>query len=504
MHAVHARSADPDAVPLLLLHGWPSTVADFLGVLPALTERFHVVAPSLPGFGFSGPTLETGWDLDRHADTLLELMTRCGYGRFVVQGGDWGGLIGPHVARRAPDRVALVHVNALVTAIDWTSGDPTAGLSPDERARVSALGAMWRERQGYAAIQSTRPQTLAYALADSPVGLLAWDLEWFVDYDPASTTQTPVDPLAILTDVTITWFTGTAGSSARLYKEARAGVRGRAAVLRRPDGRRVLPRGPRDPRRSPSAATGSCAGRRYDRGGHFAVAAGPGSAGRGPGRGVRGAGSGRTPWETRIHSERDRECDRSVIGNPQVQPTTVPRGSTDGTTHPTRARHDRDRGKPRLIVTMRAVNPRPPLPATTTDVVMTLPAPPPARGVLGPTPGVPPGPGHRADRPARGGRDGASDAPGGVSRPRPRPSRPASPGPSGGRGRWGSRRAARSRLDPDPGAATGRGRRPALALGAPGATGVSRLSAPGPGARSSGSCRWTSSGARRTRCASAP
>ena len=220
VHAVHARSADPGAAPLLLLHGWPSTVADFLGVLPALTARFHVVAPSLPGFGFSGPTLETGWDLDRYADTLLELMTRCGYPRFVVQGGDWGGILGPHVARRAPDRVALVHVNALVTPVDWTSGDPTAGLSPDDARLVGALGAMWRQRQGYAAIQSTRPQTLAYALHDSPVGLLAWDLEWFVDYDPAGTRQTPVDPLAILTDVTITWLTGTAGSSARIYKEA--------------------------------------------------------------------------------------------------------------------------------------------------------------------------------------------------------------------------------------------------------------------------------------------
>ena len=260
VHAIHARSPRADATPLLLLHGWPSTVADFLGILPALTERFHVVAPSLPGFGFSGPTLATGWDLDRHADTLLELMSRCGYERFVVQGGDWGGLIGPHVARRAPERVALVHVNALVTPIDWTSGDPTAGLSDDDRAQVSALGAMWRERQGYAAIQSTRPQTLAHALNDSPVGLLAWDLEWFVDYDPAATVQTPIDPAAILTDVTITWLTGTAGSSARTYKEAAGGVRRRP---RRP--RASRPPSPASPATtpsgaSPSAPTTSCAG----------------------------------------------------------------------------------------------------------------------------------------------------------------------------------------------------------------------------------------------------
>ncbi|WP_433800600.1 epoxide hydrolase family protein [Actinomycetospora sp. CA-084318] len=219
VHAVHARSAAPDAVPLLLLHGWPSTVADFLPVLPELVERFHVVAPSLPGSGFSGPTLEVGWDLDRYARTLLELMTRAGYDRFVVQGGDWGALIGSHVARLAPERVALVHVNALATPVDWTSGDPTAGLSGSDAAAVHALGALWEERSGYATIMGTRPQTLAYALADSPVGLLAWHLEWFVDYDPTTTTQTPVDPMAVLADVTTAWLTGTAGSSGRIYRE---------------------------------------------------------------------------------------------------------------------------------------------------------------------------------------------------------------------------------------------------------------------------------------------
>ncbi len=247
VHAIHARSAHADATPLLLLHGWPSTVADFLGILPALTERFHVVAPSLPGFGFSGPTLETGWDLDRHADTLLELMRRLGYERFVVQGGDWGGLIGPHVARRAPERVAMVHVNALVTAVDWTSGDPTVGLTAEEKAQVYALGAMWRERQGYAAIQSTRPQTLAHALNDSPVGLLAWDLEWFVDYDPETTPQTPIDRRAILDERHHDVAHRHRGLVGAHLQGGRAGLRRRAHALRGPDRRRLLPRRPRDP-----------------------------------------------------------------------------------------------------------------------------------------------------------------------------------------------------------------------------------------------------------------
>jgi pimeloyl-ACP methyl ester carboxylesterase len=268
VHAIHARS-HPEAVPLLLLHGWPSTVADFVTVLPALTERFHVVAPSLPGFGFSGATLETGWGLDRHADTLLELMTRAGYERFVVQGGDWGALIGAHVARRAPERVALVHVNALVTPVDWTSGDPTAGLSAEDAAQVFALGAHWRERQGYAAIQSTRPQTLAHALNDSPVGLLAWDLEWFVDYDPAATVQTPIDPTAILTDVTITWLTGTAGSSARLYKEASAAFGPGLPSSGVPTAVACFP-GDHTIRGLAERSHNVVRWTRYDRGGHFA------------------------------------------------------------------------------------------------------------------------------------------------------------------------------------------------------------------------------------------
>jgi pimeloyl-ACP methyl ester carboxylesterase len=147
-------------------------------------------------------------------------MRRLGYSRYVVHGGDFGSLISPEVARVAPEQVMGVHVNALVATVDWAGPDPTAGLSEDDVARMKDAESVWGERSGYAAIQSTRPQTLAYALTDSPLGLLAWDLEWFVDYDPTSTKQTPVDPDAILTDVTICWLTRTAGSSARLYKDA--------------------------------------------------------------------------------------------------------------------------------------------------------------------------------------------------------------------------------------------------------------------------------------------
>jgi epoxide hydrolase len=232
VHFAHLRSSAAGAVPVLLTHGWPSTFADLAGLAAPLAEpaahgapdapAFDVVIPSIPGFGFSGPTRERGWDITRIARAWAELMRRLGYDRYLVQGGDYGSMISPEVARVDPGHVLGVHVNALVTAVDWTAPDPLAGLSPEEVGEVRATMAAWQERSGYATVQSTRPQTLAYSLLDSPLGLLAWDLEWFVDYDPARTVQTPVDRDAILTDVTICWLTGTAGSSARLYKESGA------------------------------------------------------------------------------------------------------------------------------------------------------------------------------------------------------------------------------------------------------------------------------------------
>ena len=227
LHFLHARSETSNAIPLLLLHGWPSTVADFLPLLPQLTDpergpAFDVVAPSLPGFGFSGPTTEPGWDMKRIARMIAELMRSLGYSNYLVQGGDFGSLLGPEIGRIDADHVRGVHTNGLITlsAIDWTAEEPLEGLSEEEQGIVYAAASGWEERSGYAAIQSTRPQTLAHALNDSPAGLLAWDLEWFVDYDPAASRQTAIEWDAILTDVTTTWLTGTAGSSARLYKEA--------------------------------------------------------------------------------------------------------------------------------------------------------------------------------------------------------------------------------------------------------------------------------------------
>lgn len=232
IHFLHVRSPEPEATPLVLTHGWPSTVADFLPIIGPLTDpakyggdpgdAFHVVAPSVPGFAFSGPTHQTGWGINRTARAWAELMSRLGYERFGAQGGDFGSVVSPELGRIAPERVIGVHVNALANAV--TAFDPAelAKLSDADRERAHYNEMWWYGHSGYATQMSTRPQTLAYALNDSPAGQLAWNLEWFVDWDPTETGQTPIDRDAILTDVTAYWLTGTAGSAARIYREGGA------------------------------------------------------------------------------------------------------------------------------------------------------------------------------------------------------------------------------------------------------------------------------------------
>ena len=227
VHFLHVRSPEPDATPLILTHGWPSTVADFLDVLGPLTDprahggdpadAFHVVAPSVPGFAFSGPTGERGWNTRRIARAWAELMRRLGYPRYGAQGGDFGSIVSPELGRVAPEAVLGVHVNAVANAGVPTAPGDLERLSEVDRKRAEENRAWWYPRSCYATQMATRPQTLAYALNDSPAGQLAWNLEWFVDWDPTATGQTPVDRDAILTNVTVFWLTGTAGSAARLY-----------------------------------------------------------------------------------------------------------------------------------------------------------------------------------------------------------------------------------------------------------------------------------------------
>ncbi|GAA4221135.1 hypothetical protein FHR32_005362 [Streptosporangium album] len=230
VHFLHVRSPEPDATPLIITHGWPSTVYDFLDILGPLTDprshggdpadAFHVVAPSLPGFAFSGPTRETGWGVNRTARAWAELMRRLGYHRYGAQGGDFGSIVSPEIGRTDPEHVIGVHVNALANAATPVDPSELDTLSEADREQAGQNQMWWYGRSGYATQMSNRPQTLAYALNDSPAGQLAWNLEWFVDWDPARTEQTPIDRDVILTNVTIFWLTSTAGSAARLYREA--------------------------------------------------------------------------------------------------------------------------------------------------------------------------------------------------------------------------------------------------------------------------------------------
>jgi epoxide hydrolase len=228
IHFLHVRSPEPDAFPLVLTHGWPGSVVEFLDLIGPLTDprghggdpadAFHVVIPSLPGFGFSGPTTDGGWDTGRIARAWAELMRRLGYQRYGAQGGDIGAAVSPQLGRVGPDRVAGVHVNGGPGPLPPLplSDEELAGLSDLERDRIGRIEAFMAEEFGYIAIQSTRPQTLAYGLTDSPVGQLAWMMDKFREWTHPREVlpDMVIDRDVLLTNATISWLTGTAGSSA--------------------------------------------------------------------------------------------------------------------------------------------------------------------------------------------------------------------------------------------------------------------------------------------------
>ncbi|WP_442802324.1 epoxide hydrolase [Streptomyces sp. CB02613] len=224
IHFLHRRSAHPDAVPLLLTHGWPGSVVEFLHVMDELADpqdatapAFHVVAPSLPGFGFSEKPATTGWGTERIAAAWVELMGRLGYGRFLAHGGDWGGNITTVLGGRFPDRVLGVHS----TFAEAPPGLTTDGLTDTERGWTEETHHFWRHRAAYAKQQATRPQTIGYALVDSPVGLLAWILDKFAEW--SDTGDSPFETISrdrVLDNVTLYWLTRTGASAARIYYES--------------------------------------------------------------------------------------------------------------------------------------------------------------------------------------------------------------------------------------------------------------------------------------------
>jgi epoxide hydrolase len=231
IHFFHVRSAEPDAVPLILTHGWPGSVAEFLDVIEPLTDprshggdpadAFHLVIPALPGFGFSGPTRDKGWNTGRTARAWAELMRRLGYERYGAQGGDLGAMVSPELGHVDPEHLVGIHVNAAsVGFIPWGDVDPAEleTFTDEERARLGRIQRFQSEGSAYFQMHATRPQTIAYSLADSPVGQLAWAVDRMQAW-----VHGPIDEALtrdqILTNVMSYWVTGTGGSAARMYYE---------------------------------------------------------------------------------------------------------------------------------------------------------------------------------------------------------------------------------------------------------------------------------------------
>jgi pimeloyl-ACP methyl ester carboxylesterase len=229
VHFLHVPSPHAHAVPLMLTHGWPGSFVEFLGVVDALAnppdprDAFHVVVPSLPGYGFSDRPAEPGWDLDRVARAWDELARTLGYERYGVQGGDWGALLTSAQAEHCADHLLGIHLNMPVVRPDQVdAAEPT----PEEQAALARIAEHASTGRAYSEVQSTRPQTLGYGLTDSPAAQCAWILEkyrFWTDNDGDPVTALTRDEM--LDNISVYWFTATAASSARLYWEALRRVR---------------------------------------------------------------------------------------------------------------------------------------------------------------------------------------------------------------------------------------------------------------------------------------
>jgi len=229
VHFIHARSPVPDAKPLIISHGWPGSVVEFLEVIGPLidpaahggdpADAFHVIAPSLPGFGFSGPTHERGFTTRRIAAAFAQLMERLGYQRYFIQGGDWGAMIGTIMAAEHPARVIALHLN-LIMANPPDPQNPAAGLDADGLADLARSEHVQAHEMAYQLLQATKPQTLAYGLMDSPAGLAGWIVEKFRAWsDCGGDVERSFTKDQLLDNIGIYWLTGTINSSARLYYE---------------------------------------------------------------------------------------------------------------------------------------------------------------------------------------------------------------------------------------------------------------------------------------------
>jgi pimeloyl-ACP methyl ester carboxylesterase len=228
IHFLHIRSPEPDAKPLLMTHGWPGSVLEFRDVIGPLTDpvahggqagdAFHLVIPSLPGFGFSGKPTTTGWNIGRIADAWIELMARLGYTQWHAQGGDWGGAVTAALGHKAPAALRGIHLNMVMFQ---PTAQERAEATAHEQKMLDDAQHYDRYFSGYFKVQSTRPQSLAYSLADSPVGLAAWIYAMFQDVSDSGADVESVFHLDVIIDnIMLYWLPNTGPSSVRLYWEA--------------------------------------------------------------------------------------------------------------------------------------------------------------------------------------------------------------------------------------------------------------------------------------------
>ena len=250
IHFVHARSPEPNALPLVITHGWPGSIVEFHKVIEPLTnpvkfggsasDAFHVVAPALPGYGWSAKPATNGWSVEKVGDAWAALMARLGYSRYVAQGGDWGAAVTGAIGSQDPEHCAAIHLNMVI----GVRPDPETMNDLTEREKSAIAGLQYYQDwdSGYSKEQSTRPQTVGYGLVDSPAGLAAWILEKFwawTDCDGHPENALTRDEM--LDDIMFYWLPAAGASSARLYWES-FGRPGRGGAIKVPVGASIFPR----------------------------------------------------------------------------------------------------------------------------------------------------------------------------------------------------------------------------------------------------------------------
>ncbi|MGI9326569.1 MAG: epoxide hydrolase family protein [Pseudomonadales bacterium] len=234
IHFLHVRSPEPNAMPLILTHGWPGSILEFMKVIGPLTDpaahggdaadAFHLVCPALPGFGFSGKPQVTGWGVEKIAAEWANLMARLGYDRYVAQGGDWGSMVTTLIAVQDPEHCAAMHTNMPIATPDPATMDDLTEL---EQSALAGMKFYQDWDSGYSKQQSTRPQTIGYGLVDSPTGQAAWIIEKFYQWmDCDGHPENILTRDELLDNVMMYWLTGTGASSARLYWESFGGASG--------------------------------------------------------------------------------------------------------------------------------------------------------------------------------------------------------------------------------------------------------------------------------------